>query len=219
MNKTQIKQISREFKIPEADIRRCLARLNSLKDTQDSEIISEQNSASSTSTNPTEDVPEIAPSKIISGNYFYFLKEDYGHLLEKIETIRTEIGRLGSMIAHSVDVSGETFHDNFDYDEGNRQQDMWAKEIQKLEVIKQKARVIDLSFNLQKSVSIGKKVQLIKDGHEMNIKIGSYMTFNKKSISYASEFARNIMDMQEGEHKKFLIHKKNVEVTVVKILS
>lgn len=217
MNKTQISKISREFKISEADIRRCLEKLKASKTTQDSEIVLEQNSEMNSQTNLNEEILEITPSKIIGGKYFYFLKEDYLHLLAKIETIRTEISRLGNMIAHSVDVSGETFHDNFDYDEGNRQQDMWAKEIQKLEVIKQKARVIDPSLNLQKYVSIGKKVQLIKDGHGMNIKIGSYMTFNKKSISYASEFAKNIMDMQEGETKKFLIHKKNVEVTIVKI--
>ena len=208
MDNEQIKKISLAFDIEEISIIECLK--NIAKQPLPKKIkksIFEENIE-----------PELITIK--NDEYFYFLEDDYGKLENKIAIINLEISRLGKEIAHSVDVSGETFHDNFVYDEGNRQQAMWSNEIKKLTNIKNKARIVDTQKNdgiSENRVSIGKKVTLLVNGKQIDTKIGSYLTFDKHSISYESVLAKNIMNLAEKEHKNCVIDHKKVSLTIIKI--
>ena len=96
---------------------------------------------------------------------------------------------------------------------------MWSNEIGKLKAIKNKARIVDTKREpeLIKKVSIGKKVTLLVNEKKIDVKIGSYLTFDKHSISYASVFAENIMNLTEGDHKECLINHKKTSLTILKI--
>ncbi len=167
-----------------------------------------------------KDNVELQLSMLKANDVFYFLEEDYNKLNEKISEIKIEVERLGQEIAHSVDVSGETFHDNFVYEEGNRQQAMWIDEIRKLTAVKNQARVIDPQIKAglpDTQVSIGKQLTLLVNGKIIETKIGSYLSFDKNSLSYVSVFAKNIMNLSEGDHKDFVINHKKISLTVIKI--
>ena len=205
MDKIQIKKISLAFDITESAIIDCLKKLTPVKKAKKMiEGISD------------EDYKTLETIK--AEEYFYFLEKDFDELNNKIFTIQEEISRLGQEIAHSVDVSGETFHDNFVYDEGNRQQEMWSNELKKLLAIKNKSKVFQLPKEENKNiVMIGKNVLLLVNDKQIHIKIGSYINFDKKSISYASAFAQNVINLKQGEEKEFIINHKKTKVTVLEV--
>jgi transcription elongation GreA/GreB family factor len=205
MDKIQIKKISLAFDIPTSAISDCLKKVTPTKKaTKTIEGIS------------VEDYKTLETIRM--EEYFYFLEKDFDELNNKISIIQDEISRLGQEIAHSVDVSGETFHDNFVYDEGNRQQEMWSNELKKLLTVKNKSKIFQLSKEEnQNIIMIGKNVLLMVNDKQIHIKIGSYLNFDKKSISYASEFAQNIINLKKGEKKEFIINHKKIKVTVLEI--
>lgn len=208
MNTEQIRKISLAFEISEKDLKQCLKKVSSPNQTKKNAPYT-----------ICEDIEETT-NKPNSENVYYFLEDDFIKLNKKINKISEEISRLGQEIAHSIDVSGETFHDNFVYDEGNRQQAMWSDEKRKLEIIKSKSRIISKeqgNQNGEKCVSIGSKLVLSSNGRIMHIKIGSYLNFSKDSISYASDFAKNIINMKKGEEKDFIVNHKKMKVIIIEI--
>ncbi|MEI6528930.1 MAG: hypothetical protein WCN88_00805 [Candidatus Falkowbacteria bacterium] len=208
MDNEQIKKISLAFDIEEKSLIECLNKFSKARKAKKIRQAI-----------PKEDL-ELELSTLKTNDVFYFLEEDYDKLNEKISVIKIEIERLGQEIAHSVDVSGETFHDNFVYEEGNRQQAMWIDEIRKLTAVKNQARVIDPQIKAglpDTQVAIGKQLTLLVNGKTVETKIGSYLSFDKNSLSYASVFAKNIMNLSEGDHKDFVINHKKISLTVLKI--
>ncbi len=145
----------------------------------------------------------------------YFLEADLKKMEFKIETLHKEIARLGKEIGRSCDESGETFHDNFDYEECSRQQAIWSGEIKKLTAIRRRSKIVNPNRK-EKKVLIGKKVTIIKNGQKISFYIGSYMSFTKNYISYKSPIVNLIFGSREGEVKEGLI---NGEKTVIEIIS
>jgi len=147
---------------------------------------------------------------------FYFLEDDFKKLEEKIENLHNEIKRLGNEIGKSCDVSGETFHDNFDYEECGRQQSIWSEEVRKLTVIRRKSKVVAPN-KTKKMVLIGKKVALIKNGELLTFHIGSYMSFTKNYISYKSPIVSLILGSKQGDTLEGLINGKKTKIEIVSI--
>jgi len=147
---------------------------------------------------------------------FYFLENDLKKLELKIETLHNEIARLGKEIGRSCDESGETFHDNFDYEECSRQQTLWSGEIKKLTEIKRKSKIVVPSKE-EKKVFIGKKVKILKNGEKFSFYIGSYMSFTKNYISYKSPIASLIFGAKEGETKEGIINGKKTVLEIISI--
>ncbi len=202
MDNQAIKKISIAFRIPEDDLKKCLKERPKPKITQREVLFKDNPQANSEKQN----------LKAI-----YFFEEDFHELEKKINRIKKEIQRLGAEIAHSVDVSGETFHDNFVYEEGGRQQSMWTQEILKLESIRSRAKVIKFLPDGEKIVKLGKIVKLSLNGKVSSIRIGSFLNFKKNSISYASEFSQKIMGLKIGDQKNILINEKKTVVIIKEI--
>ncbi len=146
----------------------------------------------------------------------YFLENDLKKMELKIEELHKEIARLGKEIGRSCDVSGETFHDNFDYEECSRQQTIWSEEIKKLTAIRRKAKIVSPNKK-EKKVLIGKKVTLIKNGEKISFYIGSYMSFTKNYISYKSPIVSLILGAKEGEIKQGIINGKKTIAEIISI--
>jgi len=194
MKEIDIKKISEAFTIPEEAIRETLAKAANSTPTERKGFDHEE--------------PGRSP--------FYFLPEDLHLLNKKIETLHQEISRLGRAIGRSCDVSGETFHDNFDYEECSRQQAMWSEEIKKLNAIKRNAKVIN-SNESGDIVALGKTVTINNNDKNMTIKIGSYMTFNNKSVSYASPIVKLILGAKVGDIKEGSIRGVKTKVHILEI--
>lgn len=195
MKEIDIKKISQAFAISEEAIRKTLAQAAAEANTENKKISHKEGGR----------------------NHFYFLPEDLMMLDQKIETIHKEIERLGQAIGLSADVSGETFHDNFDYEEGGRQQAMWSEEVRKLSVIKQKAKIIHPNKS-EDIVAIGRTVTINNNGEIMTIKIGSHMTFNSQSVSYASPIVKLIFGAKPGDTKEGIIHGRKTKIHILEII-
>lgn len=194
MKEIDIKKISEAFAIPEEAIRDVLTKAAANAKTEHKK-----------------------PSYKEGGyNHFYFLPDDFALLEKKIETLHQEIDRLGKAIGLSSDISGETFHDNFDYEECSRQQAMWSEEIRKLTLIKKKAKMISPNKN-EDIVAVGRIVTLDNNGKKMTIKIGSYMTFNSESVSYASPIVKLIFGAKSGDIKEGLIRGQKTKIHILEI--
>jgi len=194
MKETDIKKISEAFAIPEEAIRETLARAAADAKTEHKK----------------------SSHKEGGHNHFYFLPDDFALLEKKIETLHQEIDRLGKAIGLSSDISGETFHDNFDYEECSRQQAMWSEEIRKLTIIKRKAKMVSPNEN-GNIVAVGRTVTLDNNGKEMTIKIGSYMTFSSESVSYASPIVKLIFGAKPGDTKEGFIRGQKTKIHILEI--
>lgn len=192
MKNEDIQKISKTFNISEEDIKKTLEREAAKIKKPEYKI----------------------DQKIANSKNFLFLPEDLAKLDEKIKKIRFEINRLGKAIGKSCDISGETFHDNFDYEECGRQQSMWLEEMRKLTNIRQKSKIVLPKKNAN-SVSIGQRVVIENNGKKMEIRVGSYLTFSRDSFSYLSPIISLITGAKSGESRTGLI---NGVKTIVKIL-
>jgi transcription elongation factor GreA len=132
---------------------------------------------------------------------FYFLREDFEKLNEQIQEINNRIREIGQEMGISCQEGAETFHDNFAYEEGERQQQMWSKRLKELLEINKNAAIID-SFEKGQQVGIGSRVTTVdfETGEEKTVFIGSYQVFgNNGCISYNSPLGQILLGAEEGD--------------------
>lgn len=140
---------------------------------------------------------------------YLMLREDLAILDQKIMEGYEEIKRIGREMGDACRQSGETWHDNFAFEEGQRLMSLWQCRMQELNEIRSNVVVAEPSSNFFE-VGFGRKVHILDlDTEEMSTyKIGSYITFTEDkeviSISYDSPLAQLIMgakydEIREGE--------------------
>jgi len=135
---------------------------------------------------------------------YYFLLEDLDKLNEHIFKINARIKNIGKEMGASCQEGAETFHDNFAFEDGERQQQMWSKRLNELLHINNNATIYKPDSKLNK-VCIGSVVTLYDEVTEeiKTIQIGSYMTFNNgKSISYNAPLSKILLGAFEGDVRK-----------------
>lgn len=156
---------------------------------------------------------------------YYFLEEDFIALNAEIGKIADKIKELGKDMGKSCQEGAETFHDNFAYENGSREQYMWSGQIRKLIQIRNNARVVsksDRSDNYK--VSLGNIVTIEDEdtGEVRVITISSYMVFSQQTvgqevISYNAPMSRVLIGKEVGETIEFVISKKSKNFRILKI--
>jgi len=153
---------------------------------------------------------------------YYFLKKDFEALNVEIERIADKIKEIGKEMGKSCQEGAETFHDNFAYEDGERQQYMWSGRIRELIRIRNQARVL-LDPPKGDTVSIGRTVTVEDEhtGETRAIKIGSYMVLSKEEdeevISYNAPLARMLIGARVGDTREAVIAGKKKRFRVLKI--
>jgi transcription elongation GreA/GreB family factor len=152
---------------------------------------------------------------------YYFLREDFEGLCAKIEEIQTRIKIIGKDMGRSAQEGGETFHDNFAFEDGERQQFMWSSQLRTLLEIKNDARVVEPAKG--DMVALGRAVHLeyLDTGQRRTIRIGSYMIFTKRVgeeiISYNAPLAHMLMGGKRGETREGVIGGKEREFLILEV--
>lgn len=150
---------------------------------------------------------------------YYFLKEDFEDLIEKITGLTNQIRKIGQEMGASCKEGAETFHDNFAFEDGERQQYMLSKRLVELIRIRNNARVISPNKDSAR-VSIGKTI-ILKDeytGKTQSVRIGSYMVLkNGNAISYNSPLARILIGAKVGEIRNGKIGGREKKFSIIKI--
>ena len=109
---------------------------------------------------------------------YYFLEEDFKDLCLKIDELKKKLEEIGQEMGDSCRQSSETYHDNFPFEEGCRQQGMVSDRLTNLISIRNRVKIVVPDI-MENSVSIG-KIIVIKDmetNKEETYRIGSYDDF------------------------------------------
>jgi len=154
---------------------------------------------------------------------YYFLKEDFDALSAEIEKVVDKIKELGQEMGKSCKEGAETFHDNFAYEDGERQQLMWSTRLRELIRIRNQARVVE-SQSTHETVSLG-QIVVFKDentGKTRVIKVGSYMVLSEKekkagAVSYNAPLAHMLIRGKVGDIKEGVIGGKKKIFRILKI--
>jgi hypothetical protein len=150
----EIKIISVKFGISESEIKKVIGYKKDEKPTRKRPTDLTDKKKSLQEIDNKNQKLEVAFKK---NHQYIFTQDGYKKLLEKIDDIKSRISVIGKEIGESCDES-ETFHDNFDYEEGTRQQFMWTKELRKFLVMKSKARIVSSDESPDSIVSVGKEI-------------------------------------------------------------
>ncbi len=149
----------------------------------------------------------------------YFLKEDFNLLNKQIEEICDTIKQIGKDMGDSCKEGAETFHDNFVYEEGERNQVMWSKKLRDLIALRNSSRIFTPDNNKDR-VSIGRivTVQDESTGEEFTYKIGSF-SHNKDpiAISYNAPIIKPLIGAEIGENRETGKGEKTRTVKIIKI--
>lgn len=211
--KTAIKKISDKFSIPENEI---IKLLEGVSAPQKSNLSTSPERAKKTTTTQKAGAKAEHHASPIRKKFF-FLADDYLLFLKKMENVLTEIQRIGDEVGESC-AESESYHDNFCYEEGSRQQGLWKNHLKYLQRIKERAEVLSLK-KIEDCVNIGSKVELeTENGEIISKKIGSYITFSDNDISYESPLAKSIIGKKTGDRIRGEIDKKNVYFKIKKII-
>lgn len=151
----------------------------------------------------------------------YFLKEDLEALDAKIDELRSKLEETLKEGGESTRQSSETWHDNFPFEEAQRQFNLLAGQLQKSVDIRRKAILVDASESSDK-VIIGTVVTIRDEtsGENKTFKIGSFIVFSNdggRTISYNSPLARIVMGVRINEVKSGKIGIAEKSFKVIKI--
>lgn len=138
---------------------------------------------------------------------YYFLPTDFEKLNEQIQQIVSRIKEIGRIMGESCREGAETYHDNFAYEDGERQQQMWSVRFRELVRVRDDARVVNPEKPCER-VGIGCTVVVLDmdTDEEKTLQIGSYMTFNgNASVSYNAPLARMLLGGSQGDIRKGVI--------------
>jgi len=152
---------------------------------------------------------------------YYFLKKDFDALNANIEKLADKIKEIGHEMGKSCQEGAETFHDNFAYEDGERQQYMWSTRLRELVRIRNQARVL-LEPPKGDTATIGRTVTVEDEntGETLVMKIGSYMVLANEEgevISYNAPLARMLVGGRVGDTRKSVVAGKKKSFRILKI--
>ena len=214
--KDEITKISERFNIPEAEIRELLN-----KKTKAPSTTKINNPKSTIKVLPKENQNNNTEKQKNSNQFYFFTEEEYNNLLNKIKKIEEEIDRLGKEMGESCTEGAETYHDNFVYEEGIRQQHIWSGQLKKLRDIKNKVKVLEKNKINTKNVYIGNTVTIKNNLSDeiITLKIGGYMTIEPNTISYKSPLAKILIGGKKDETRNGIINKEKTSFKILTIES
>lgn len=157
-------------------------------------------------------------------NPLYFLPKDYAVLEENITDLQVRLKMTGLEAGEIVSQSSESWHDNYGFEEADRERKRLLKMLDDLQHIRIRAEVLRVKDDEkdQQRVSLGSRITVrnLEINEERSFLIGSYMVFEKtdpKEFSYASPFLSQLMGATIGEKRTVRIGEQEAMWQVVQI--
>lgn len=152
----------------------------------------------------------------------YFLREDLEALNESIRDIDDRIRDVLRQSGDSCGEGADTWHDNFEYEEGQRGAYMWSNRLRELVALRATAELV-IPAPSGNEVLIG-RIVTIEDESTKDIstfQIGSYMILKRRSgrevISYAAPVAAILIGAKAGDVRKGLIGGVTMTFRIIKV--
>jgi transcription elongation GreA/GreB family factor len=152
---------------------------------------------------------------------YKFLRKDARGLEEKLRELSDELRKVNEDAANWARQSSETWHDNFGFEEGERQKRALMRRIDEIRAIK--SRIIIVSTPEGDKVEVGTRVCITDEGGiERSFVISSYMIFTKRmmdELSYEAPVGKALMYHSKGDEIEIKTGRGSsiVEITDIKI--
>lgn len=150
----------------------------------------------------------------------YFLQSDLDDLDDLIDEVRAQIRRVKLEAQEGTEQSSESWHDNYVFEEAQRQLKMLLNHLGGLSNARENAELVTADPDSE-VVAIGSRVKLRMNGHTDEIYIGSYMVGvrlrDKEYVSYEAPLAAGLLGAGVSEKRTVEIGGKNVEIEVLEI--
>lgn len=149
---------------------------------------------------------------------YYFLRKDFETLERKIEELRNRLETALDEMGESIGEDSNAWHDNFGYDEGQRQSQMCSTRLREFIRIKNHAQII--APKTTEEVCIGSIVTVEDEstGRSDTYEIGSFWVFDEAdAISYDCPLAKILIGARVGETREGVIARKKKRLKIVQI--
>jgi len=135
----------------------------------------------------------------------YVLQDEYQHLIEQKQYREQEYKAQSLRKRESAEQGAETRHDNFDFEDAERQQEMIGNKIRTLTTTMQLVKImsIDALTSPPVTVGIGSTVQLLINAKEHTYMIGGSPTIPGR-VSYTSPLWKALMHAKAWETISFI---------------
>lgn len=138
---------------------------------------------------------------------FQFLQRDYDALVEHVDAVAREIRRVQGETAESTEQSSETWHDNFMFEEGERQMLILSERLANLNDTL--ARAVVVEPRTDGVAGVGNIVEVVDEatGEARTIEIGSYLILEQRPgvASYASPLGKLLFEAQVGDVREGVV--------------
>jgi len=151
----------------------------------------------------------------------YFLEEDLRHLDQAIDEVRRQIRRAKHEAAESVEQSSESWHDNFTFEEAQRQLRMLLNHLGGLSKQRERAVVVEVPTRPER-VEVGTKVVFtgLGDGTETMIlgsaNVGTVLG-DLGAVSYLSPVGSLLLGAAAGETRTGTVSGRSVTLRIVSV--
>lgn len=152
---------------------------------------------------------------------FLFLRKDYLALEKNIDALKNNLKTVGFEVGEMSHQSSETWHDNYGFEEADRERKRLAGTLEELKKVYAQAEVVEPSSRTN-GISLGSKViiQNIDTQEEKTVIVGSYMVLEKtdpSEFSYAAPFVTSLMGASLGEVREIKIGEKISKMKIIQI--
>lgn len=128
------------------------------------------------------------------------LQEDYDLLLLEINKVDLRVKELRSIVRDSLSQSSETYHDNFDYEDGNRQLLIHEAELFRLRKIASTFHVKEAGDKVLSD--LGTRFEILFENEPVTTIVtigGTYVPPASSNISYSSPLAQFLVGAKVGD--------------------
>ncbi|MEA3248787.1 MAG: GreA/GreB family elongation factor [Patescibacteria group bacterium] len=149
----------------------------------------------------------------------YFLQADYDALLERIEDLREKIKDRYKTVVESAEQSSETWHDNYEHEEGQRQIAMLGQRLESLVAVVNAAEMVTPEVGDQVDIGARVTTEDVESGELRTYAICGFMclTGAEDAISYTSPIAKSLMGAKVGEIREITTGPTTRSLRIMKI--
>jgi transcription elongation GreA/GreB family factor len=151
---------------------------------------------------------------------YRFLRKDYDALLAKMEELAQGMWKAGEEEGLWAEQSAETWHDNFGYEQEERQQWTLSQRLDDFVDMKDNAKIVDQRTPEEVDRGCTVTIEDAESGERRTLLIGSYQVLDKQQeneISYAAPLARPLLGAEVGEEREVTVGDRKLNYRVVAI--
>ena len=151
---------------------------------------------------------------------YRFLRKDYDALLAKIEELAGALREAGQEKGRWADQSAETWHDNFGYEEEQRQEWTLSDRLEDFVEMKNDAEIVHRRATDEVDVGCTVTIRDTRTDEQRTFVVGSYQVLDpqhENEVSYAAPLARPFMGATVGEEREVTLEGRSALFRVVGI--